>query len=50
MEQIILDFPDVDILEQLKTWRWYRVDHQIVLKNPCGALRRWMLRAREFAL
>ena len=50
LKQIIHDFPEVDILEQLKAWRWYRVDHQFVLKNPRGSLRRWMLRAREFGL
>lgn len=50
LEQIIHDFHDVDIVEQIKAWRWYRVDHQIVLKNPRSALRRWMLRAREFGL
>lgn len=50
LEQIIHDFPDVDILEQIKAWRWYRVDNQAVLKNPRGALRRWMRRAREFGL
>lgn len=50
LAEIIRDFPDIDILDQIKAWRWYRVDNPSRLKNPRGALRRWMLRAREFAL
>ena len=48
--EIIRDFPDIDIIDQIKAWRWYRVDNPSRLKNPRGALRRWMLRAREFGL
>lgn len=48
--ELMRDFPDVDIIDQVKAWRWYRVDNPSKLKNPRGALRRWMLRAREFGL
>jgi hypothetical protein len=48
--EIMLDFPDVDIIDQIKAWRWYRVDNPSRLKNPRGALRRWMIKAREFEL
>ena len=48
--ELMRDFPDIDIIEQIKAWRWYRVDNPSMLKNPRGALRRWMLRAREFGL
>ncbi|NOZ95723.1 MAG: hypothetical protein GXP47_13445 [Acidobacteria bacterium] len=50
LAEIIRDFPDIDIIDQIKAWRWYRVDNPARLKNPRGALRRWMLRAREFGL
>lgn len=50
LTELIRDFPDVDIVEQIKAWHWYRVDNPSRLKNPRGALRRWMLRAREFGL
>jgi hypothetical protein len=48
--ELLRDFPDIDLVDQIKAWRWYRVDNPARLKNPRGALRRWMLRAREFGL
>jgi len=48
--ELMREFPDVDLLEQIKAWRWYRNDNPGVLKNPRGALRRWMIKAREFGL
>ena len=48
--ELMRDFSDVDLLEQVKAWRWYRIDNPSKLKNPRGALRRWMIRAREFGL
>jgi hypothetical protein len=50
VSELVRDFPDIDIIDQVKAWRWYRVDNPARLKNPRGALRRWMLRAREFGL
>ena len=48
--ELMHDFPEIDLIEQLKAWRWYRADNPAKLKNPRGALRRWMMRAREFGL
>ncbi|RLE23584.1 MAG: hypothetical protein DRJ65_11510 [Acidobacteria bacterium] len=48
--ELMREFPDVDILEQIRAWRWYRIDNPGILKNPRGALRRWMIKAREFGL
>ena len=48
--ELMREFPDVDLLDQIKAWRWYRVDNPTILKNPRGALRRWMMKAREFGL
>jgi hypothetical protein len=50
LEELMRDFPEIDLLEQLKAWRWYRADNPTTLKNPRSALRRWMMRAREFGL
>ncbi len=50
LAEIMRDFLEIDIIDQIKAWRWYRVDNPTRLKNPRGALRRWMLRAREFDL
>ncbi len=48
--ELMRDFPEIDLLEQLKAWRWYRTDNPTKLKNPRNALRRWMVKAREFGL
>jgi len=48
--ELIDDFPEIDLVEQLKAWHWYRIDNPSRLKNPRGALRRWMIKAREFGL
>ncbi len=48
--ELMRDFPEIDLIDQIKAWHWYRVDNPSRLKNPRGALRRWMLRAREFGL
>ncbi len=50
LAELMRDFPEIDLIEQLKAWRWYRIDNPTKLKNPRGALRRWMMRAREFDL
>jgi len=50
LAELMGDFPDIDLVEQLKAWRWYRVDNPTTLKNPRGALRRWMMKAREFGI
>ena len=38
------DFPDVNLLEQIKTFRWYYDDDLSRLGNHRAALRRWMVR------
>jgi hypothetical protein len=50
LAELMSDFSDIDLIDQIKAWRWYRVDNPARLKTPRGALRRWMLRAREFGL
>ena len=50
LAELMRDVPDIDLLEQIKAWRWYRVDNPRILKNPRGALRRWMMKAREFGI
>ncbi len=39
------DFERLDLLEQVKTFRWYYNDDLAHLGNPRAALRRWMARA-----
>jgi hypothetical protein len=39
------DFQDVNLLEQIKTFRWYYDDDLSRLGNPRAALRRWMVRS-----
>jgi len=36
LAELMRDFPDVDIIDQIKAWRWYRVDNPSRLKNPRG--------------
>lgn len=50
LAELLHDFPDIQLVDQIKAWRWYRVDNPRVLKNPRNALRRWMAKAREFDL
>lgn len=50
LAELMRDFSDIDLLEQIKAWRWYRIDNPTTLKNPRGALRRWMMKAREFGI
>lgn len=38
------DFQDLNLLEQVKTFRWYYDDDVSKVGNPRAALRRWMAR------
>ncbi len=38
------DFQDLNLLEQIKTFRWYYDDDVSKVGNPRSALRRWMAR------
>jgi hypothetical protein len=42
--ELAADFQDVNLLEQIKTFRWYYDDDLSRLGNPRAALRRWMVR------
>jgi hypothetical protein len=46
VDELLDDFPLLDILEQIKRFRWYRDNQSLSLaRNPRGALRRWISRA-----
>jgi len=41
--ELLADFPDVDLLEEIKTFRWYHDSDPVArVANPRVALRRWM--------
>lgn len=41
VEELLDDFPGIDILEEIKAWRWYH-DNNPTSGNPRLALRRWI--------
>ena len=44
--ELTADFPDVDILEEIKTFRWYYDNAPLTrVKNVRVALRRWIANA-----
>ena len=46
VDELVADFPDVDILEQIKTFRWYYDNQPLAcVKNIRVALRRWIANA-----
>jgi len=50
ISELMQDFPEIDLIEELKAWRRYRLENPTKLKSPRGALRRWMIKARELGL
>lgn len=47
VDELISDFQDTDILEEIKTFRWYYDNQPIArVKNIRLALRRWIAKAR----
>ena len=47
VDELIADFPDHDILEETKTFRWYYQNRQAgSLKNVRVGLRRWIATAK----
>jgi len=49
LDEIREDFPDIELLEQIKTFRWHydgRPDKQFKSVRP--ALRRWLAAARNY--
>ena len=48
VEELIYDFPGIDVLEELKTFRWYYDNAPLArVKNPRVAIRRWVARAHR---
>lgn len=43
--ELASDFDRLNLLEQIKTFRWYYDDNLSRVGNPRAALRRWMARA-----
>ena len=39
--ELLEDFLDIDVLEEVKTYRWY-YDHELGKKNHRASIRRWM--------
>ena len=47
VEELLDDFPSVDILEEIKTYRWYYDNEPLSrMKNQRAMLRRWIAKAR----
>jgi hypothetical protein len=47
IEELLDDFPEVDILEEVKAFRWYYENQPLVrIRSPRVALRRWIANAR----
>ncbi len=48
VEELLDDFPDVDILEEVKTFRWYYENQPLArVRSPRVALRRWIANAKS---
>ncbi|MEE9264907.1 MAG: hypothetical protein V3V11_10680 [Vicinamibacteria bacterium] len=46
VDELKADFPDIDLLEEIKTLRWYLNNQALSVANPRATLRRWLARAR----
>jgi hypothetical protein len=47
VDELLDDFPDVDILEEVKAFRWYYENQPLArIRSPRVALRRWIANAR----
>lgn len=50
LRTLAVDFPELDLLDQIKRWASYKLDHPLkASSNPRSQLRNWMAKAREFA-
>lgn len=48
VREILDDFPDIDVLEEIKAFRWYYENQPLArVRNPRVALRRWIANARS---
>lgn len=45
VRELLDDFPDVDVLEEIKTYRWY-YDRELAKKNHRPAIRRWIANSK----
>ena len=41
VRELLVDFPNLDVLEEIKTFRWY-YDRELGKKNLRASIRRWM--------
>lgn len=47
VEELLDDFPDINILEEVKAFRWYYENQPLTrIRSPRVALRRWIANAR----
>ncbi len=46
VEELVADFGDVHILDEIKMFRWYH-DNKLTHQHPRAALRRWLTHARR---
>ena len=47
VDELLHDFPNLDVLEQIKAFRWYYDDEPFTdVKKPRVSLRRWLANAR----
>lgn len=42
VEELLEDFPSIDILEEIKAWRWYHDNSPAPSSNLRLAIRRWI--------
>jgi hypothetical protein len=48
VDELLADFPDLDLLEQLKRFRWYYNNRPLEnIRNARGAIRGWLRHARR---
>lgn len=46
--ELLDDFQDIDVLEEIKAFRWYYENQPLAhVRNPRVALRRWIAKARS---
>ena len=45
--ELLEDFPDIDVLDEIKTYRWY-YDHELGKKNHRASIRRWMTNTKPW--
>jgi hypothetical protein len=46
VDELLEDFPDSDVLEEVKTYRWY-YEHELNKKNHRASIRRWMTNTKS---